>query len=84
MQWRNFEQGDLPQNEVFLLCLGENVFFAKTKGSKIITKSCYADAVAIKENGIVARGGDIGVFLNNLAKQDIKPLLCHFHKPEAI
>lgn len=84
MQWRQFEQGNMPQNETFLLCLGDDVFFAKTAGKKIITKSCYSDIEMIKDIGLAARGGDVEVFLHNLAKRKVTPLWAHFHKPEVI
>lgn len=81
MQWRTFDQASVPQEKVFLLCLDNDIFFAKVSGNKIITKNSYNDARDVSVHGIRSRGGDIGWFLQNLSTRKVVPMWCHFHKP---
>ena len=84
MQWRRFEQGKVPENETFLLCVDKDIFFARVAGERIITKSSYSDAESIKDVGLAARGGYIEVFLSILKKRKVCPMWAHLHKPEMI
>ena len=84
MQWRRFEQGNVPENETFLLCVDKDIFFAKVVGNRIMTRFSYADAEEINEIGLEKRGGYVEVFLSNLKKRNVFPMWAHLHKPEMI
>lgn len=84
MDWKIFHPAVIPKNETFLLCVGHDVFWAKVCGSKIVTRSAFADIEAIKDSGSIARGGDISIFLYNLKKRRITPRWCRFNKPEEL
>ena len=81
MEWRKFNQADVPQEKVFILEVGKDIFFAKVSGNRIITRNCYADADALSPQGIRSRGGDINWFVENLkTHQNIDAYWAHFHK----
>lgn len=83
MQWRKFEQGNVPQNEPFLLWIEGDLFFAMCCGDRIITKSCYSDICAVKPDGVKKRGTYTKYFLENLYfYRNVIPSWCHLHKPE--
>ena len=82
MEWKVFHPAVIPQNEIFLLCLDQDIFWAKACRSKIVTRSAFSDIEAIKDFGNNPRCGDISVFLHNLKKRRVTPLWCHFQKPE--
>lgn len=84
MQWRRFEQGEVPQNQTFLLCIDKDIFFAKVSGDRIMMKFSYSDAEEVNEIGLAKRGGYIEVFLSNLKKRKVTPMWAHLHKPEMI
>ena len=84
MQWRMFDQANLPQEEVFLLCIDKDIFFAKVSGNRIVTKNSYNDCRDVSVHGIRSRGGDIDWFLHNLANRKVVPVWTHFHMPEVL
>ena len=83
MQWRNFEQGSMPENEVFMLAVGEQVFFAKIVNGRIVTKNGYTDAVNSDMTKPYA-GAEVSVFLNRNKANGITPVWAHFHAPQSL
>lgn len=76
MQWQLFKSDTVPQNEVFLLVVGKDVFFARVNGKRIATRYSYTDVLNTMPRAYVE------VFINNLAKQHIVPLWAPFNLPE--
>ena len=82
MQWRSFDQAEVPQLKTFILAVGKEVFFAKVYKKKIITKYSYADADKFNDFTINRNGADMEVFQYGWKMQGITPLWSHFHMPE--
>ena len=76
MQWQLFKSDAVPQNEVFLLVVGKDVFFARVDGKRIATRYSYTDVLNTMPRAYVE------VFINNLAKQHIVPLWAPFNMPQ--
>ena len=75
MQWQQFKLDTVPQDEVFLLAVGKDVFFARVNGKKLATRYSYADVLDTMPRAYIE------VFINNLAKQNIVPLWTEFKTP---
>ena len=82
MQWRSFNQATVPQGKVFMLGIGQEVFFAKIHKDRIITKYAYHEVNSIAPESIARKGAYLEVFLNGWAKQGITPMWTHFFEPE--
>ena len=76
MQWQQFKSDTVPQDEVFLLAVGKDVFFARVNGKKLATRYSYADALDTMPRAYIE------VFINNLAKQHIVPFWAPFKMPQ--
>lgn len=81
MQWRNFDQANVPQNQVILLSNGKEIFFAKIYKEKILTRYAYHECEKTAPETINRKGGYLEVFLNNLAQQGVTPKWAHFFAP---
>lgn len=84
MQWRRFDQADIPMDTVFLLNVDQDVFFAKANKKRIVTKSAYADAVNFSFEEHPYSGSEIDVFLHRNKCKGTYPMWCHFHKPQLL
>ena len=76
MNWQRFNPDVIPQDEVFILNVGKEVFFARVNGKRIATRYSYADALDTMPRAYIE------VFINNLTKQNIVPFWAPFKLPE--
>ena len=76
MKWQLFKSDAVPQDEVFLLAVGKDVFFARVVGKKLATRYSYSDLLGTMPRAYIE------VFINNLAKQNIVPLWTEFKTPK--
>ena len=76
MNWQRFKPDVVPQDEVFILNVGKEVFFARVNGKRIATRYSYADALDTMPRAYIE------VFINNLTKQNIVPFWAPFKLPE--
>lgn len=79
MQWRKFEQGTAPEDDVFLMYVDSNVYFTRIIKGKFVMKMSYADAIAAERGS-----ADVDVALYRWAERDVTPMWAHFHKPTAL
>lgn len=84
MQWRRFDQAEVPTDTVFLLNVGEDIFFARATGKRIVVKSAYADAVNFNPEEHPYAGSEIEVFLHRNKARGTFPMWAHFHKPQLL
>lgn len=76
MNWQRFKPDVVPQDEVFILNVGKEVFFARVNGKRIATRYSYTDALDTMPRAYIE------VFINNLTKQGIVPFWAPFKLPE--
>ena len=76
MQWQRFKPDNAPQNEIFLLAVGNDVFFARVNGKRLATRYAYTDALETEPRS------HIEVFMNNLCKRNIIPFWAPFQMPQ--